>query len=79
MEIGHKSSALKELTYDGFALAYAKRTQFRDGVDGTFGRTGHAGGRHADKLGPSDQAARTVAERAGQIWKLRDACTFDEV
>jgi len=29
IEIGHKSTALKELTSDVFALTYAKQTQFR--------------------------------------------------
>ncbi len=63
MDIGYKSFALKELTYDGFGLPYAKRTQFRVVDDGTL------------KAWPCRKLARRLArptqDRAAQNAKQR--------
>jgi len=74
MEIGYKSFAFKDLTYDIFGLLYAKRTQFRVVEDESL--KGWPCQRLTRRQARTTQgeAAQTGAEWDGQTWTLDNAC-----
>jgi len=79
IEIGHKSFALKELTYDVFGIPYAKRSQFRVVEDGTLEGWRCRKPARRQAWPALDRVAETGAEWDRQTRKQDNACPAGDV